>query len=472
MEGFFADGFSAFSCTGQGQPLLRDETAACWQTIAPDGSRALLWRVWLSRQTLEAAWGVAQGRGEQLWAQAPALVRGEMEKLRDWTLQQPGVFCTLRQLEVQPYLLDPELLELHLLTDWALPLTAARPAGIPDREAAAALMGEVCRALDRAQAAGLAPACLSPDRVLLNEQGAAVLAPVWPGMDQRPAEGFSVQGSAEQRQGYSAAMLLFWLLNGGAVPFAEDAACLQDAERRRLAGEALPPLPAAGQALNEVLARLCRVPPGEDCRVRALEEALDGLKTPGREEEQRRQEEERRAAEEEERLRREEEEQQLRRDREKARRLAEKDLGSDRGDRRALGLLVAGAAAVVAVVCLFLATRATSLLQKNMTAGNYATALEQIEEGYRQGENVDELVELYAEECIGNGEYIRAMAAYDYLSAEAEPEEEQLRRLVELTLQSGEERRAARFLDDLVQKGGPGGETATRLQQEFNEELG
>lgn len=107
-----------------------------------------------------------------------------------------------------------------------------------------------------------------------------------------------------------------------------------------------------------------------------------------------------------------------------------------------------------------------------MTAGNYATALEQIEEGYRQGENVDELVELYAEECIGNGEYIRAMAAYDYLSAEAEPEEEQLRRLVELTLQSGEERRAARFLDDLVQKGGPGGETAARLQQEFNEELG
>ena len=94
------------------------------------------------------------------------------------------------------------------------------------------------------------------------------------------------------------------------------------------------------------------------------------------------------------------------------------------------------------------------------------------EEGYRQGENVDELVELYAEECIGNGEYIRAMAAYDYLSAEAEPEEEQLRRLVELTLQSGEERRAARFLDDLVQKGGPGGETAARLQQEFNEELG
>lgn len=471
MEAFFAEGFSAFSCTGQGTPLLQNEVVACWQTIAPDGSRALLWRMWLSREALEKAWAVTPDQGNRLWDQASDLVLEKMEKLRNWTRQQKDVFGTIHELEVQPYLLDPELLEIHLLTDWALPLRTARPAGIQDKEMAVELIETVCQALNRAQAAGFAPACVSPDRILLNEQGTAILAPVWPGMNSHPLEGFSVPGTVRQQQGYSAAMLLFWLLNGGAAPFADDAACLQDAERRRLTGEPLPLLPSAGKEINGVLAGLCKVPPGEDCGIGTLREALENLKKPDDKEEQKQLEEKRRKAEEEEKLLREEEEEKLRRDREKAKRRDKKDLGSDQGDRRLLGMLVIGAAMIVTVVTLFLATRSTNLLQQKMSAGNYATALEQIEESFQQGENVDDLVSIYAEECIDNGEYIRAIAAYEYLSDQAAPEEEQLRRLVELTLQSGEKRRAARFLDDLVQRGGTGAEIAVHLQQEFSEEL-
>lgn len=468
MNSCFDEGFSAFSCTACAAPLRRDETAACWPARRPDGSPALLWQVWLDRETLARAWGLAPGAEGPDPDAAARLVAAEMEKQGEWSRQNPGVLLGPQAVTVQPYLLDPDLLELRMLTPWARPLRAAAPGGERDEARVLALGLALCRACRLADG----PAVPDPDSVFLDEEGRLLLGPVWPGAGERPAAGFAVQGSGQARRAYGAAMLLFWLLNGGAGPFAGQAADPTDAERRRLGGEALPAAPFAGQGMNELLRRICQVPPGPDCRLDTLEQGLEALAAPRAEEEQRRAEEEaeRQAREREEAEQRREEEEQLRRSREKQARRAERDLGTDRGDRRLLGGLLAGAAVLVAAVCLFVALGAVNRLRGSLDAGRWATALEQIEEGRAAGENVDELVELYAEECLQNGEYIRAMAAYDCHSG-ADPDADQLRRLVELTLQSGEPGRAGRFLASLSEKGGDLGALAAQLQQEYSEEL-
>lgn len=458
--------------SGEGDaPLFRNETVGCWQTDGPRG-RALLWRVWLPGETAVRAWDVDPMNAGPLRERARELVARALEQQQAWSAEHPGALLPILQAQVQPCLLDPELLEITMVTGWALPLCRALPGGERRPEEAARLAREICRALEAARAAGFAPACLSPERVFLDEAGRPLLGPCWPGMDLAPQEGFSAPGSAEQQQGYSAAMLLFWLLNGGEGPFVAEAAHRQDAERRRLSGERLPSA-GAGEGLDALLARLCAIPPARECSPGELERGLARLEAPAPDaEELARQEEERRARQEEEEERRAWEEEQLQRSRQRQERRAARDLGTDRGDRRLLGLLIGGAAVVIALVCLVVGMQAMTRLRASMEQGNYATALEQIEAGYQQGQNVDELVAAYVDQCLAESDQVRAMAAYQYLSGESAPDEEQLRRTVELALQAGQSRRVRNFLEELEGKGDGCALLARSLLQEYSEEIG
>lgn len=473
MQDFCVGEISAFEYISTGQALLQNETVCCWAAQGADGSRGLLWRIYLSCEALEAAWNLSSGSCPPP-EQADRLVLDELEKQSRWAQEHPGVLLGIVQFRVQPYLLDPSLRELYLLTEYAQPLRKACPAGLRDEKAVQRLGLALCRVCRSASAAGFLPQYLHPDCVFLSEQGEPLLTPLWPGADSVRPEGFWIDDSPAHRQGYSAAMLLFWLLNGGEAPFAQDAARSQDAEKRRLSGEPLPAVPGVSAGLCALLSRICRLPAGSGCTTDELERGLSALSRP---------EEEavRLAREEEERLRREEEEEarqeeqaeaeeQLRRDREKQERRAERDLGSDAGDRRMLGGLIAGIAVVAAAVCLFFGMQALSRLQNSMDAGNYATALEQIEKSYAAGENVDELVEVYAEECLQNSDYIRAMAAYSYYS-ESAPDADRLQAVVDLTIQSGEPRRAEKFLSELAEKSEECAVLAQQIYEQYSEEF-
>lgn len=475
MEDFYTGEISDFSYMATGTPWLQNETVSCWPAQGPDGDRGLLWRIYLTQELLEQAWSLPAG-SHLNDRQIDHLVMAEMEKQQQWSQEHPNLLLDIKEIRVQPYLMDPTLRELHILTGYAQPLRHAFPAGLSQETEVIRLGLDLCRICRSAGAAGYLPASLCPDNLLLGPEGNLLLVPLWPGAAEQRPEGFFMDGARAERQAYSAAMLLFWLLNRGETPFVQEAARLQDAERRRLSGESLPAVVGMSAELGELLGRVCRLPAGRDCSLDVLESGLRALKRPKQQVEQLEKErEEQRLRQQQEQAeqqrQQEQDEQQLRRARKKRQKDANRSLGSDAGDRRLLILLIVGLAAAVAVTCLVLGMRAISRLQGSMNAGNYATALEQIERSYGKGENVDELVEVYAEQCLQNEDYIRAMAAYDYWSGTTAPDADQVRAVVELTIQSGEPRRAEKFLNQLAQLDGPCAELAGQIQQEYSEEL-
>lgn len=465
---------TAFGLTALCEPLGTDRNVLCGPTRLPNGSAALLWRIYLAEDTLL--------HGMQLPEQAaPELKRQALDGAEKWL---DGQLTALRSLggtlvpmkqELRRNMVTPTLREWYLLTPPARTLRQAFPTGMPDEAEAIRMVCTLCGLAQARRAAGLPAGCLDPDHVMVTEEGTLLLGPWMPGQEEQRSVGFWTPGDADWAESYAAGMLLYWLMNGGSGPFESMAFREQDAEQRRLSGE-LPPVPAVCSApLGALLQDVCRCRAYGGWTQEKLCRALRELADPEQAEEQRRQaaakEQERRRKAEEEQARRAKEQRRLEQAEAKREKAQAKDAGTDAKDRKILAGIIGGLIVVCGVVAAVVATGFDFRLNSSLNSGNYGLALDQIEERRDAGSNVDSYVDAYIDECLRTGSYVEAIRASGLYSSNLQPDAQRIDALVSATLQAGEPTRAQRFLRSFSQINDACAALAAQLQQQYSEEL-
>ena len=83
---------------------------------------------------------------------------------------------------------------------------------------------------------------------------------------------------------------------------------------------------------------------------------------------------------------------------------------------------------------------------------------------------MDALVDEVVVRCLAEGEYVRAIAAYDYYAEDSLPDPERTAQLVQTTVSSGDAGRAARFLETLAGRNEECAGLAQQLYTEYLEE--
>lgn len=489
MNSFIGNGFAAFGYAGQGEALVHSGPITCWRAKNAEGQEGLLWRIRIERAEVEAdrqrdpaRWGRPGNEPDTpelrdaLWRDIAGAVDRQMKKAACLAATAPGVMLVPRRSELQDYLLNASVKLLYILTDTAQPLRQALAAGVTDEAEALKLCAGVCARLQQARADGLVYGAPCADTVLLDQDGHPVLMPWWPLAAAVRPEGFAPREEVKPagQQAYGVGMLAYWLLNRGSLPFAEDAAYAADAEARRVSGERLPAARNASAQTMALIAEACRME-GSDRTPETLREGFQAILEPeqaAREALQRQQEREQadRAEETEERLQREEADLRRAEREEERRRRAAADPGTDAKDRR---LLFGGLALLMTLVLaagLFMAGGRDRQLRGKLERGSYAAALQQLAECRREGQNVDALVDEVVVRCLAEGEYVRAIAAYDYYAEDSLPDPERTAQLVQTTVSSGDAGRAARFLETLAGRNEECAGLAQQLYTEYLEE--
>ncbi|MBQ8646960.1 MAG: hypothetical protein IJ484_02325 [Oscillospiraceae bacterium] len=490
MNSFIGNGFAAFGYAGQGEAVIHSGPITCWQATNAHGQEGLLWRIRLDRAAVEAdrerdpvRWGRAGGAPEApelqraLWGAVAGEIQQQMDAAARFAAANPGVMLAPLHSELRDYLMDASVKELFILTETARPLRQALAAGMADEADVLELCAGVCARLRLAGGSGLAYGALSADAVLLDEEGTPRLMPWWPLAAAAQPEGFAPGDDTdpEQRQVYSVGMLAYWLLNRGSLPFAEDAACAADAEARRVRGERLPAAQNASAQTMSLIDEVCEMQ-GSDWTAEELQEAFREILEPeqtAREAQKRQQEQDEADRAEAREERRQKEEEDLRRaEKEEARRRrqAAADPGTDAKDRR---LLLGGVALVLVLVIgagLFMAGSRGRKVRGKLDSGSYAAALQQLEQYHADGQNVDELVDEVVDRCLAEGEYVRAMAAFDYYAADTVPDPGRTGELVQCTVSSGDAGRAVRFLEKLAGRSEECAQLAQQLCTQYLEE--
>lgn len=456
------DTIAAFDrMTKEGHPLGNDRNVLYGPVFQPDGKRALLWQIYLREQDLRSALGFTGSLNG-----LPVL---DLQEVESYLREQCSARAVCQELlllpleqKVEPDLNMPGLKKWYLLTPAAQTLRDRYPSGAKDEAWVLQLGIALCELLQQYTAKGFSAGSVDPDRVMLNEAGSPILCPWWPGSEEAKPQGFWIQAEPQKREAYSVGMLLYWLLNDGMIPFETPTAPIADAEQRRLAGEPIPAPVSASPELSRLLAEVCCCTAQYAWTLQKLVSSLKELAGTGSS-----------AAEEEEpeELQPEEEEPEEFQDPpsdtpERAEEEAKTLHEADKKDKRLLAGIIVGIAVVFAVIILVVVMQFGFRLNNQMDSGNYATALSQIEKEYNNGKNVDRYVDEYIDQSLSEGEYIHAIQACDYYSAELVPDADRIDRIVSATVSAGEPSRAGRFLRSFAKINDSCAALAAQIQKE------
>lgn len=433
------DTIAAFDrTTKEGCPLGGDRNILYGPVFQPDGKKALLWQIYLREQDLRAALGFTGSLSGM-----PVLDLQEVESyLREQCSARNAcrnqILLPLEQ-KVEQDLNMPGLKKWYLLTPAARTLRDRCPSGTGDTAWVVQLGIGLCDLLQRYTAKGFSAGSVDPDRVMLTEDGEPILCPWWPGSEERRPEGFWIDAEEPQREAYSVAALLYWLLNNGCTPFYTPTASMEDAEKMRLDGRDIPAPVSADPELSALLRDACRCTSPYGWTLQKLEERLRKLAGTAPQEPEEPEEipiSEPEPAPPPAPIPDEEDVQEEHEDLQNA----------DKKDRRVLVGIIVGIAAVFAAIILVVVLQFGFRLNNQMDSGNYATALSQIEKEYKNGKNVDQYVDDYIDQSLSKGEYVHAIQACDYYSSGLVPDADRIERIVSSTVSAGEPSRAARFL--------------------------
>ena len=147
----------------------------------------------------------------------------------------------------------------------------------------------------------------------------------------------------------------------------------------------------------------------------------------------------------------------------KAREAYQKEKKENRNDFIVLGVAVLLVIAGIAVFVILFTGTSDQKIYDLIDERNYSTAYHSIEERYEKGKNVDSLVYYFADSCVDNEEYKRAVAALDMLSEDAVNHSEFFSELVEKLIAHNKPNRAAEVVEFMYERGGALSEKADEL---------
>lgn len=431
------DTIAAFGCiTKEGRPLGDNRNVLYGSVFLPNGKRALLWRIYLYERDLRSALGFA---GNLNGASTLDLqeVESYLQEQCSARAQCHDILLLPREQKVQSDLIMPGVKKWCLLTPVAQTLRDRYPGGTKDEAWVLQLGIELCELLEQYAARGFGAGSVDPDRIMLTDAGKLILCPWWPGSEEARPIGFWIQDEIQKREAYAVGMLLYWLLNDGMIPFETPTAPILDAEQHRLGGESIPAPVSASPELSRLLSEVCCCTKQYTWTLQKLENCLKemaGMSDSEVEEEPETEDPEEKTAEPQEPLPADPEEEN------------EKLLKEDKKDKQIFTGSIIGVTAILAIAILAVVMQFGFRLNNQMSSGNYATALSQIEKEYNNGKNVDQYIDDYIDQSLSEGEYVHAIQACNYYSAELMPDAERIGRIVSATVSAGEPSRAARFL--------------------------
>lgn len=465
---------SAFGIQTDSEPLIQTDAASCWSVSLSGEERGLLWRIGIHRTDLEQAVDIDQAAPAQRDAALEGAAAWYLQTMQEMHARVPEGILPVLQAEFRVNLINPQQMMLFCLTPAAQPLRRVWQEFKGNEDRLCQIWSGLCSSCGQMLDAGFRPGCLTPDLVLFSSEEKALLAPWWPGRAEWRPEGFWTEADGERQTLYSLAVLLYWVLNEGEPPFAREAVSAADAEEKRLQGRAVPHPVCGDNPLVRLLLPWCCIPLGQEKTLRGFALELDRRQ---RSEWERRRDQRERSSRAEEQ-RQSEEEKRIRRER-KLRAQAEREeqkaqqqnIGSESKDKLAMGSILGLVAAVFVVITVVILFSAPFSLQKSLEAGNDANALEQIETRYQNGENVDELVDIYIDDRLEDGDILKALWAAQYYSSAVVPEEQRVEQLVQQGIAGGYQRRVRGFLEDFSQKNEACAQLAQRMTAEYAESM-
>lgn len=152
---------------------------------------------------------------------------------------------------------------------------------------------------------------------------------------------------------------------------------------------------------------------------------------------------------------------------EKAKQAYQKEKKQNKKDFTILG--VASAFIVIGIVIFIYMFTGTSnqRIYDLIDSGNYGTAYQNISERYDAGKNVDTLVYTFAESCVSNNEYKRAVASLEMLSDDAQNHGEFFSELIESLSVHEKYNRAQEVLEFMYERGGNLSTLADELSKSY-----
>lgn len=140
----------------------------------------------------------------------------------------------------------------------------------------------------------------------------------------------------------------------------------------------------------------------------------------------------------------------------------------NRRDLIVLAVLLFVVITAVALLLVFFSQMPSQRLHRLIEQENYSLAYHELQTLHEKGDNVDKLVYAFAEQCVHDSEYKRAVASLEFLSPEA-GDPAFFRTLVEAMLRHDKQARAMDVLDYMNQRGGDLARLAEELLEEHRE---
>ena len=154
---------------------------------------------------------------------------------------------------------------------------------------------------------------------------------------------------------------------------------------------------------------------------------------------------------------------------EHAKRAYQKEEKENKHDFMILGITFSVIILGIIIFVLAFTKTPTQHIYDLINQGNYSIAYQEITKLYEKGKNVDALVYTFAEDCVRNSEYKRAVASLEYLSSDAETNKEFFDALIDIMLSHGKTNRALEVIECMQSHGDVLSQYAVELRDKYSD---